>query len=415
MGSEGQFHNFTRSVISTKLLRRTGASKKSKSFHTCLFLILILAFFLIAPVLNASAATVLFPTRFVPPSTDAAELARISYIEGLGYTVQQVYSRANSTEYNAALAQSDAVYISERVNTTVVSANLKAGCTGVVSEEMNLNDDFGIVSGNGQWGFYEDTRVFIQRPPDHYIIQDFPAATAGFYNIFGPTLSQDLQYLDDNPLPAGYDQLAFYPADLSLPTLVAIEAGDLLADGTIAAGRRVVLPWMQSASSAADFNAILPEGENILIRSLEWALADNECSFMQKRSFLPDGTPLADGAQVGTGTEVKFLLYINNKGSALSDINVQDILDPTFVYVPGTLQMDNTVSECLLNTCTTAEEGAIFSAVNDNAFLTDIANGDGASFNGTNTINVGQSTPGNGVVNVNANSVWALLFSVTMN
>ena len=174
---------------------------------------------------------------------------------------------------------------------------------------------------------------------------------------------------------------------------------------------------MQSASSADDFNAITVYGANILNRSLEWALADNECSFMQKRSFLPDGTPLASGTQVGVGTEVKFLIYINNKGSALSGISIQDILDPAFSYVPGTLQIDNTVSECANNTCTAAEEAAIFAAIDDNAYLTDSANGDRARYDsGSTTIDAGAgNVPGNGIVNVNANSVWALLFSVTLN
>lgn len=400
------FHRF---ALFTRLFRQ---------LLSCLIITALSITCLTATVRPASAATVLFPTRAAPPTSDTSELARINFIEGLGYTVLQVYSRAGTDEYNAALAQSDVVYISERVNTTVISANLKDGCTGVVNEDMSLNDDFGIASGNNQWGFYNDGgnyRVAIQRPvTDHYIIQDFPMAF-GFFSLFGPTASQDLQFLDDAPYPASYDLLAQDPG-LTNPTLVAIETGSLLADGTTAAGRRVMLPWFRSASSATDFNAITTDGQNILRRSIEWALANNECSFMQKRSFLPDGTPLANGAQVGTGVEVKFLIYINNKGAALSDINILDILDPTFVYVPGTLQMDNSLTECANNTCTSAEESAIFSAIDDNTFLTDGAFGDGVSFNGaTDTISVGQDVPGNGIVNANANSVWALLFSVTMN
>lgn len=370
-------------------------------------------------IIPSSSGTVLFPTRATPPSGDAAELERINYIESLGYTVLQIYQRASSAEYVSALSKSDVVYISERVLSTDISANLKNGCTGVVTEEMNLNDDFGIVSGNGQWDFYDDrpnNRVTIQRMvTDHYILQDFPMAD-GDFSLFGSALSQDLQFLDDAPYPASYELLAFHPGDLTLPTLVAIEAGGLLADGSNASGRRVVLPWMQSASGAGDFNSITANGEAILRRSLEWAQAETECSFMQKRSFLPDGTPLANGAQVGTGTEIKFMIYINNQGTGLSDISVQDILDPTFNYVPGSLQIDNSVAECALNTCTSTEESNIFSAVDATLLITDSINGDGASFDGTNTIDTGdQNVPGNGTINVNANSVWALLFSVTIN
>lgn len=383
--------------------------------HAKLALILLFALLLSfsAPALSG-AETILFPTRFTPPSTDAAELERINAIENLGHTILQIYSRAGTGEYNAVLPQVDAVYISERVNTGNVVANLKDVCMGVVNEDVNLTDEFGIVSANNNWGFYSGNQVYIQNPSGHYITQDF--SVAGTYTLFDATLGQDLQYLDDAPYPASYQLLGFFPVDLARPNLIAIEIGGLLADGTLAAGRRVFLPWMRSASSAGDFASINSNGLNILRRSLEWAMAENECSFLQKKAYLPDGTRLQNGAQVGIGSEVKFLIYINNTGLAISDLSLQDILDPTFSYVPGTLQIDNSVPACANNSCTPSEESNIFSVVSAAPYRTDAVDSDGVSFDGIDTIDVGdQNVPGNGTVNAAADSVWALLFSVMIN
>ncbi len=151
-------------------------------------------------------------------------------------------------------------------------------------------------------------------------------------------------------------------------------------------------------------------------RALEWASQNNTCNYIRKKAVLPDGTFLTDGAQVPAGTEVKFLIYINNLGNTLSDISIQDVLDPAFSYVPGTLQVDNSLSECTNNACTPTEEDTIFTSVSGAGFKTDATDSDGVRYDGVDTIDVGdQNAAGNGTVDVNANSVWALLFSVTVN
>ena len=75
-----------------------------------------------------------------------------------------------------------------------------------------------------------------------------------------------------------------------------------------------------------------------------------------KRTFSADGTPLTSGASAAKGAVVRFLLYVNNWGGAFTDLSVEDILDPGFEYVPGTIRTDTSVSACSVDGCTTPDE-----------------------------------------------------------
>ena len=109
------------------------------------------------------------------------------------------------------------------------------------------------------------------------------------------------------------------------------------------------------------------------------------------------------------------MLYINNKDVAASDVSVRDVLDAAFQYQTATIQVDNSVVECALTVCTAAEELAIFTAVNGAAFLTDAVDGDVASYTGgTLSVDAGNSTEANLQLDIAADKVWAILFSVKM-
>ena len=131
-----------------------------------------------------------------------------------------------------------------------------------------------------------------------------------------------------------------------------------------------------------------------------------------KRAFWPDGTPIPSGATVPRGVEFRYLLYINNQLGAETDISVRDVLDPLFQYQAGTIQADNSVTECAADLCTAAEEQAIFAAVDATAFLTDGPDGDVASYTGVGTtLDAGDGNVGNATLNINGDSVWAIMFS----
>ena len=134
-----------------------------------------------------------------------------------------------------------------------------------------------------------------------------------------------------------------------------------------------------------------------------------------KRAYWPDGTSIPSGATVPIGVGFKFLLYINNQDIARTDVSIRDVLDAAFQYQAGTIQADNSVAECAAAVCTVAEEQAIFTAVDGAAFLSDAVDGDVASYTGASTsVDAGDGNVGNAQLDVNANAVWAILFSVKM-
>ncbi len=135
-----------------------------------------------------------------------------------------------------------------------------------------------------------------------------------------------------------------------------------------------------------------------------------------KRAFLADGTPITSGATLPRGTAVKFMIYVNNNTAfGISDVSAQDVLQAGFAYQLGTIRTDNAVVNCAAVVCTPAEEAAIYASVNGTAAQTDAIDPDGVSYSaGTTTIDAGNQSVANAQVNITANRVWAMLFTVVM-
>ncbi len=133
-----------------------------------------------------------------------------------------------------------------------------------------------------------------------------------------------------------------------------------------------------------------------------------------KTAFMTsDGSPIATNSTVPQGTNVDFMIYINNLGSvAINDVSIQDVLDPLFLYQAGTIRVDNSVGDCALAVCDAAEEAAIYAAASAVAANTDAVNlGDTSSFAGV-TVDAGDQSVANGTLNVAANTVLAVVFTV---
>ncbi len=136
---------------------------------------------------------------------------------------------------------------------------------------------------------------------------------------------------------------------------------------------------------------------------------------LTKTAFWTDGTPVPTGATIPSGVEFKYMLYINNLGIARSDVSGRDVLDPAFQYQAGAIQVDNSVVECAAAVCTAAEEQTIFTAVDGAAFLSDAVDGDVASYTGaSSSVDAGDGNVANVQLDINADAVWAILFSVKM-
>lgn len=134
-----------------------------------------------------------------------------------------------------------------------------------------------------------------------------------------------------------------------------------------------------------------------------------------KRAFDSNGDAIPDNSTLPRGTTVKFMIYVNNNTPVpVNDISIQDQLDGAFDYTLLSIKVDNTTSNCAAAACTPAEETTIFDNADDNTALTDDVDGDVASFDLTDTIDVGDGNVANGTANVAASTVYAVVFTVTM-
>ena len=131
-----------------------------------------------------------------------------------------------------------------------------------------------------------------------------------------------------------------------------------------------------------------------------------------KRAFTPTGTAIPDGSTVAVGTQIKFMMYINNKSdTALLDVTIHDVLAANFVYQAGTIKVINPAGACALAACTAAEETTMFTAADGSAALTDAVDADTASFAAA-TVDVGNQLAANGQRDVVAQSRLVVLITV---
>ena len=133
-----------------------------------------------------------------------------------------------------------------------------------------------------------------------------------------------------------------------------------------------------------------------------------------------DGTPIANNSTVPQGTSVDFMIYVSNPGTvAINDVSIQDVLVSLFVYDGGTdsVRVTNVnlagTGSCAAVPCTVGEEAAIYAAVSVVAANTNGAGDDTSSFDGTDTIDVGDENEGtNTALTADADRVLAVVFTV---
>ncbi len=135
-----------------------------------------------------------------------------------------------------------------------------------------------------------------------------------------------------------------------------------------------------------------------------------------KSAFLTStGVALNSGDSLPTGTEVDFMIHLNNEASvAVLDVSIQDALNALFLYKAGSIYIDNAVDECAATVCDATERKAIYDAAILTVLKTDPVDADTVSFAGT-TIDVGdQVIAGNAQQDAAAKKVLAVVFTVTV-
>ena len=150
------------------------------------------------------------------------------------------------------------VYITEDVSSTSVNTKLVDAVIGVVTEEDNLSDEFGMAASIA---WESGTQVEINNN-SYYITSPFPL---GLLSIF--TANESLAYVTGTQSP----DLVKLASSSSGYGLVTLEAGAALYGGGSAAGRRAQLPW---GGDNFDVNHLTADGLTILQRSLEWAVLE---------------------------------------------------------------------------------------------------------------------------------------------
>lgn len=132
-----------------------------------------------------------------------------------------------------------------------------------------------------------------------------------------------------------------------------------------------------------------------------------------KRAFGLDGSPIPNLSTVPKGALIRFLLYVNNVGGVTTDVRLQDALDPGFAYVGGSIKYDNAVPRCASGDCSAAEEEAILASAVAGTPGTDASDGDVVRF-ASSTVYVGDQAAGNARLDIQADKVWAVVFTVRM-
>ena len=130
---------------------------------------------------------------------------------------------------------------------------------------------------------------------------------------------------------------------------------------------------------------------------------------LNKMAFLSNGTQLVTGSTLPRGTEVRFVVYVDNTTTfPLSDVSIQDVMDPAFGYISGSMKASNAIS-------TGASQAFIYSTVNAVATtLSDLASSADVASYASSTIDVGNQSAANSTLDVNPTSVWAIMFRALM-
>jgi len=189
-----------------------------------------------------------------PSSLTTQESAKKTLFESWGYNVNLIDESDTQPDFDAAVAVNNVVYITEDVSSSNVNTKLVNAAIGVVTEEDNLSDEFGMAAGIA---WESGTQVEIN-DNSHYITSPF---SLGLLTIF--TANESLAYVTGTQSP----DLGRLASSASGYGVVTLEAGAALFGGGSAAGRRAQLPW---GGDGFDVNHLNDDGLTILQRALAW-------------------------------------------------------------------------------------------------------------------------------------------------
>ncbi len=212
-------------------------------------------------VVTAGAEETATRLLFVVPdasSLSSQDTLRKDKFEGWGYEVTAITASDSQSAYDAAVASSDVVYVTEDVYSSYVNTKLKSVGIGVVHEEQALLNDFGFSSSGSN--FTSDSINITDN--SHYITQNLSLGTVVVMSSNQPLLQAS------GSMASGATVLATRVGDTNTENLMVMETGASLYGGGTAASRRVALPF---GGGSMDFAALNATCLDIVKRSIEWA------------------------------------------------------------------------------------------------------------------------------------------------
>lgn len=193
------------------------------------------------------------------------ENAKMEQMGAWGFSVHTISDGSSQLLFNQKAALSKCVFIGEEVISADVNTKLVSYSKGIVFEEAELVDEFQVAPGVT---FSSSTFLNIVNRT-HYIVSTLP--TGGNPTSTPVHLASNAFQMSslNSGWALGVSILGHHPSRSNFPSLVAIRAGGTLMNGSLAAGRRVMLPW---GHEDQEFNHLNSNGLTILRRSLEWAM-----------------------------------------------------------------------------------------------------------------------------------------------
>ena len=192
-------------------------------------------------------------------SPSSEDNARRTLIESWCYTVTLIDASASQSEFDAAGAVNDVIYISEEVDHTQLLTKVRDLPIGVVSEERYQYSHLGFASGMGSSVSMTSLKV----------TDNTHSITAGLSlgELTIVASSQPLQNLQGTLSP-DLIPLGTHPSNTN-PSLAILETGARIwTGGSTVPARRVFLPW---GGDAFQFSALNDDGRTIMQRAIEWA------------------------------------------------------------------------------------------------------------------------------------------------
>ncbi len=181
-----------------------------------------------------------------------------------------------------------------------------------------------------------------------------------------------------------------------------------------------VLLTLGSVAQAADnqgFGDVNGDTDALLNSNVFQLFSSGQLELVKTAWFTATGLPIGTGATLPAGTQVDFMIHVNNKSDLIiSDVTIRDTLNILFSYnAPDNIRVDNSVDECSAAICDGPERQAIYDSAIVAAATTDLPDGlDSVSYVAP-VINVGdENEAGNTQQDAAANKVLAVVFTVTM-